>query len=150
MSEVSGRGARVLDASTPWTVLADPEGGELCAFVRPAAELETYRFYELVVDAVEPDVIARWWGAQLGVEVTDEEGEGFSWLEPADRLPWEIVFQGVSEPKTVKNRIHVDLWGDVETLVAAGARVLRARDTEIEWDVLADPEGNEFCVFSRP
>ena len=150
VSEVTTRGATVLDDTTPWTVLADPEGGELCAFVKPPAELATYRLYELVVDAVEPDVIARWWGARLGVEVLDEQGQGVSWLEPADRLPWEIVFQHVPEPKTVKNRIHLDLWGDVETLVAAGARVLRARDSEIGWDVLADPEGNEFCVFARP
>ena len=53
----------------------------------------------------------------------------------------------VPEPKTVKNRLHWDVRGDVDELIAAGARLLRARDEEISWDVLADPEGNEFCVF---
>ena len=54
------------------------------------------------------------------------------------------------EPKTEKNRIHVDLaTSDVRALVAAGASVIRPRDEEIDWDVLADPEGNEFCAFTR-
>jgi hypothetical protein len=60
-----------------------------------------------------------------------------------------MVFGAVPEPKTMKNRIHWDVWGDTETLLGAGATLLRARDTEIGWDVLADPEGNEFCVFRR-
>ena len=51
------------------------------------------------------------------------------------------------EPKTVKNRIHWDVTGDAEALIAAGASVLRRPDDEIAWTVLADPEGNEFCVF---
>ena len=65
-------------------------------------------------------------------------------------MPWELVFGAVPEPKTVKNRIHWDVWGDTSELLAAGATLLRARDDhEIGWDVLADPEGNEFCVFAR-
>jgi hypothetical protein len=59
------------------------------------------------------------------------------------------VFGAVPEPKTVKNRIHWDIWGITDELLAAGATLLRGRDDEISWDVLADPEGNEFCVFSR-
>jgi hypothetical protein len=55
----------------------------------------------------------------------------------------------VREPKTVKNRIHWDVTvPDVLPLVEAGATVLREPDEEIDWHVLADPEGNEFCVFT--
>jgi glyoxalase superfamily protein len=55
----------------------------------------------------------------------------------------------VPEPKTVKNRIHLDVTtGSVDDLVAAGATVLRAKDDEIGWAVLADPDGNEFCAFT--
>jgi len=61
-----------------------------------------------------------------------------------------MVFQSVPETKTVKNRIHWDVWGETATFLAAGATLLRGRDDEIGWDVLADPEGNEFCVFTRP
>jgi hypothetical protein len=65
-------------------------------------------------------------------------------------MPFEgIVFGPVPEPKTVKNRIHWDVYGDTAELLAAGATLLRRKDTEIRWDVLADPEGNEFCVFTR-
>jgi hypothetical protein len=56
----------------------------------------------------------------------------------------------VPEPKTVKNRVHIDVTtDDLDALVAHGARVLRAnRDGGIEWTVLADPDGNEFCAFT--
>lgn len=60
------------------------------------------------------------------------------------------VFTPVPEPKTVKNRVHWDVLLDdatVDDLVAAGATVLRRPDDEIDWTVLADPEGNEFCAF---
>ena len=48
------------------------------------------------------------------------------------------------EPKTVKNRVHWDVFGHVEDFEAAGARVLW---TQPRWTTMADPEGNEFCVF---
>ena len=58
------------------------------------------------------------------------------------------MFGPVPEPKVVKNRIHLDVVAaDLDALLAAGATVLRRRDDEIGWDVLADPEGNEFCRF---
>jgi hypothetical protein len=65
-------------------------------------------------------------------------------------MPFEaLVFSTVPEPKTVKNRIHWDVHGQVEDLLGKGATLLRLRDDEISWDVMADPEGNEFCVFDR-
>jgi hypothetical protein len=45
--------------------------------------------------------------------------------------------------------MHWDVWGETQSLLSAGAKLLRSRDGEIGWDVLADPEGNEFCVFTR-
>ena len=56
----------------------------------------------------------------------------------------------VPEPKAVKNRMHFDVFGRTQELLDAGATLVRARDEEIEWDVLADPESNEFCVFAPP
>ena len=56
----------------------------------------------------------------------------------------------VPEPKTVKNRIHWDVDADdVQRLVDPGATVLREPDDAVSLDVLADPEGNEFCAFVR-
>lgn len=141
-------GATVEEAYAGWTVMRDPEGGELCAF--PRDPVPAYRVYELVVDAADPETIAGWWADRFGIAARHDPSDPWWWLEPeaGTGLPWPLVFNPVPEPKRVKNRIHWDVWGSRERLVAAGARLLRARDEEIGWDVLADPEGNEFCVFT--
>ena len=74
---------------------------------------------------------------------------GFSYLQQVPNAPFDaLTFLPVDEPKQAKNRIHLDLVADDSTvLLEAGATLLRQRDAEIDWDVLADPEGNEFCVF---
>ncbi|MFY0407866.1 VOC family protein [Solicola sp. PLA-1-18] len=150
VGELEALGARVLPGwDTPWTVMADPDGGELCAFVRdepPAG----YRHYELGVDAADARVIARWWADVWGGTVTDEEE--FSWVDGVAGMPFDgIAFAPVPEPRTVKNRIHWDVDVDdaagVRALVDAGATVLREPDDDVSWTVMADPEGNEFCVF---
>jgi hypothetical protein len=149
VSDLTQLGAVILDETQPWTVLADPEGGELCAFVRHSDALTDYRIYEVVVDAADPVAIASWWAERYGSDVCHDQDRGFSWIEGASAMPWPMVFQSVPEPKTVKNRMHWDVWGETETFLAAGAKLLRGRDDDIGWDVLADPEGNEFCVFTR-
>ncbi len=129
----------------PWTVLLDPEDGEFCAFVREG-ELPAYRTYELAVDSGDPEAQARWWAGTLGGVASSGGTERFWSLESVPGMPFEsIVFDPVPEPKTVKNRIHWDLYGDVDTFAAAGAQVLAVLPG---WTVMADPEGNEFCVFS--
>jgi Glyoxalase-like domain len=149
VSDLTQLGAVILDETQPWTVVADPEGGELCAFVREPGSLPDYRVYEVVVDAADPVVIASWWAERYGSEVCHDQDRGFSWIDGPPGMPWPMVFQWVPEPKTVKNRMHWDIWGETDNLLAAGARLLRSHDDEIGWDVLADPEGNEFCVFTR-
>ena len=150
VSDLIKLGAIIVDEAQPWTVLADPEGGELCAFVRDPDALPDYRIYEVVVDAADPVTIASWWADRYNADVCHDQDRGFSWIDEVSGMPWPMVFQLVPEPKTVKNRIHWDVWGETATFLAAGATLLRGRDDEIGWDVLADPEGNEFCVFTRP
>jgi Glyoxalase-like domain len=150
VSDVTDLGAVILDQTHPWTVLADPEGGELCAFVRDRQSLPDYRVYEVVVDSADPPAIASWWAERYACEVCHDRDRGFSWIDGAPGMPWPTVFQWVPEPKTVKNRVHWDVWGETQNLLSAGGSLLRGRDDEIGWDVLADPEGNEFCVFARP
>ncbi len=148
VEELVALGAEVVDdRSFRWVVLRDPEGGELCAFEprddRPLGP------YELVFDTDgDPQVIAAWWGRVLGCEAHYDD-DGWAWIEGMLGCPYEsLVFVPVPEPKTVKNRIHLDVTTpDVAALVAAGATVLREPDEEVEWHVLADPDGNEFCAF---
>ena len=149
VDEVLARGATPEDlVSFRWKRVKDPEGGELCVFMRE--EVPSYRLYELGVDSADPRAIAQWWHGVLGGVLGRDEQEGWSWIEQAPGLPFDsIVFNAVPEPKTVKNRIHWDVdTEDVRLLVDHGATVLRERDDEIGWTVLADPEGNEFCAFT--
>jgi catechol 2,3-dioxygenase-like lactoylglutathione lyase family enzyme len=128
-----------------WTVMLDPEGNEFCAFLRE--ELPDYRIHGLVIDSADPQSQAQWWGEVLGVEVEDNTQHGGGWwtlLHATDDpvLTWDFV--PVPEPKTVKNRLHWDVRGTVEEFLDRGATHLWDRP---RWVVLADPEGNEFCVF---
>jgi hypothetical protein len=143
-------GAEVAGELPRWTLMRDPEGGELCAVVRPPDQLPRYRLSELVVDAADPGRITGWWARLLGVPVHRDPDGGYCWLEKVPGMPFVLGFQAVPEPKQVKNRVHIDVWGHTSEVLAAGGRLLRARDDDIGWDVLADPEGNEFCVFSPP
>ena len=147
VAELLAIGATHVRELPRWTLLSDPEGGELCAFVRPPERLAPYRLVEIVVDAVDPARIAAWWADRLGTAPRPSDDRSFWWLEPIAGLPVDWVFQAVPEPKHVKNRIHWDVLGDTSGLIAAGARLLRSRGDDLAWDVLADPEGNEFCVF---
>ncbi|MFF4950170.1 VOC family protein [Streptomyces chattanoogensis] len=114
------------------------------------------RFKDLAVDAVDHQALADWWCAAIGYvrRPTEDGGERpVRWPvpigDPAGVGPL-IWVNPVPERKTVKNRMHLDVWGDPDRLVALGATVIRERDGEIDWHVLADPEGNEFCVFTPP
>ena len=146
VEDVVALGARVVDDRQPWTVLTHDQTGELCAFVRPPERLEPYRVYELVVDCADHERVAAWWAERFGVEV-QSDGEN-TWIEGGDGPPWEIVFGSVPERKRGANAVHWDVVGSTAELLEAGATLLRARDDEIAWDVLADVEGNEFCVFA--
>jgi hypothetical protein len=130
-----------------WTIMADPEGGEFCAFLRQ--EVPAERLHGLVVASADPEAQARWWAMVYGIDVT--ENDGWSTLEDVPGMPIATMdFVPVPEPKTVKNRIHWDVVvPEVAPLVEAGAAVLREPGGDIRWYVLADPEGNEFCAFTE-
>jgi hypothetical protein len=149
-------GATVLrpegDDGIAWTMLADPEGGEFCAFVGADAPADpAARLFELVVDTADSAssrALAAWWADVLGGRSVDD-GRGFWWVADVAGAPVETIdLVPVPEPKSVKNRVHWDVWcDDVASLTATGARVLRRPHERIGWHMLADPQGNEFCAF---
>ena len=111
----------------------------------------------IVVDANDPERLAAFWAAATGWAVGNRGGYGVSLHRPGDRPP-DIDFVRVPEPKTVKGRadldVHPPAGGDrdaevarLRSLGAAPADV--GQGPEVSWVVLADPEGNEFCVL-RP
>ena len=149
VEDLTALGATVLapaaETGFGWTVLADPEGNEFCAFLREGAALPAYRLHGVVVDCADPGRLARWWGEALGVAPTHEPEH--DWWTITGAGPDEVLtldFVPVAEPRTVPNRVHWDVVGEVDAFVAAGARVLWQ---EPAWVTMADPEGNEFCVF---
>ena len=106
---------------------------------------------QTIVDARDPRTLGNWWRDALGWVVVDDDSEEFEIRPAADRLPG-LLFVRVPEPKTSKNRLHLDFRPDdrdaeVERLLALGATRADVGQGEQSWIVLADPEGNEFCVL---
>jgi hypothetical protein len=112
------------------------------------------QFKDLCLDAGDHQALADWWCHALSYVRRDDlrgDSRPADWpvpiVDPTGAAPL-IWIVPVPEPKSVKNRMHIDVFGRVDELLAMGATLVRARDGDIDWDVLADPEGNEFCVFA--
>ncbi len=114
----------------------------------------------LVVDAVDPQRLGRFWEAALGGERLTDEPEIFETRLTVDGGPvLDLCFQAVPEPppdpRSEPPRLHLDLSGgahqpeEVERLLALGARHLDLGQREVPWAVLADPEGNPCCVMEE-
>ncbi len=102
-------------------------------------------------DATDPEALGRWWLAALDWVMVNDDPEEFEIRAAPDRLPG-LLFVRVPEPKTVKDRLHLDFRPDdcdaeVERLIALGATRADVGQGDQPWVVLADPEGNEFCVL---
>ena len=108
---------------------------------------------EVVLDCREPDRAARFWAAALGYRLYGVAANYRSLVPPDGEVGPKLIVQGVAEPKTVKNRMHIDLLAsDVEREVARliGLGATQASEPVAEhgtsWIVMRDPDGNEFCV----
>ena len=125
------------------------------------------RWYSNVIEATDPARLAAWWAIALNWEVTyeseDEVVVAPPWaLElgeqvPFHRLPPCLDFVLVDHEKTTKNRLHMDLAphtsddrdAEIARLIGLGARLVDVgQEADVSWTVLADHDGNEFCVLS--
>jgi hypothetical protein len=110
------------------------------------------RIASLVVDAADAELLAQFWARALGWQVVNRGSYGVS--IGADSSPFEIDFRFVPDgPKAAKNRLHLDIKplnrdqaAELGRLVALGARQVDVGQGDRSWYVLADPEGNEFCL----
>jgi predicted enzyme related to lactoylglutathione lyase len=137
-----------------WTVLADPEGNEFCVLEPRPQYLDTGPIAAIVVDCLDPRAMADFWSSAMDWtlhEVTDEAAV----LRSAQGVGPYLEFLRKSDKKTVWNRVHLDVRpypGDDSS--AEKARLLTLGATaidvggDIHWTVLADPEGNEFCLLT--
>jgi Glyoxalase-like domain len=108
----------------------------------------------LVMDALEPQRLGRFWEAVVGGKRLTDEPDGFETRLTVDGGPvLDLCFQRVPEPPTEPPRLHLDLLGgarqaeEVERLLGLGARHLDIGQGDVPWVVLADPEGNPCCVM---
>jgi hypothetical protein len=110
------------------------------------------RWSQVVVDALDPVRLAHWWAEVLGYQVLAEKPDEVIISAGPGHYP-ELCFLAVPDPKDGKNRLHFDLTpedqdAEVERLLDMGARhVDIGQGRSVNWVVLADPEGNEFCVL---
>jgi Glyoxalase-like domain len=134
------------------------------------------RMVHMVIDAAEPARLARFWAAALGWEMSSDGPEVANVLPPGysypDPVVQPLVLPSVPEPKPAKNRVHLnlatqsaphqaaevdldvapeegeDLAGALRLLREAGALPADVGQRDVSWEVMADPEGNEFCVLT--
>jgi hypothetical protein len=110
----------------------------------------------ITIDTANARVLSAWWAGRLGGEAVDQSGGGGWFFTLATPGGTTFGFQQVADPTPGKNRLHVDFTvpdrrGTVEAMLAGGATLVAERDlsqfgSDFVWTVLADPEGNQFCV----
>ena len=161
VARLQGIGATPVDIGqsdeVTWKVLADPEGNELC-LLRPRS---TYAgagpWAAIVVDCAEPEPLARFWSEAIGWEAKPDKDGDWGLRPPSGRGPRLELLRVPDGPKTVKNRLHLDLApgpdgdqaAEVARLKGLGAvPVDIGQGDDVTWVVLADPEGNELCVLT--
>ena len=113
----------------------------------------------LTIDSHDPKALGEWWAAALDWVVVGFDEDGDVWVAPGtapEEFPGAIplLFLDVPDEKTTKNRLHLDLVPDdqeaeVARLRGLGATLVDIGQGDVSWVVMADPEGNEFCVL-RP
>jgi predicted enzyme related to lactoylglutathione lyase len=141
--------------AVPWVVLADPDGNEFC-ILEPR---ETYTgvgpVASVSLDSPDPAALAEFWTVASGWPIAERADHGVALASP-DRPGPRLEILEVHDPKVVKNRVHLDVApeeGDDQAAEVARLKALGASDVDIgqgqqTWVVLADPDGNEFCVLT--
>jgi predicted enzyme related to lactoylglutathione lyase len=144
--------------NVPWVVMADPEGNEFCVLDPRPEYATTGAIAAVVVDALDPLRMAEFWSAATGWPVVETTEWTASLRSPSARGPW-LEFIQTEHEHTVKNRVHLDVapyqdddhWAEVTRMLELGARKVDVGQNSVPWQVMADPEGNEFCVLTpRP
>lgn len=152
-------GARHVDIGQPsdvdHVVLGDPEGNEFCVVLRGDFLATTGLLGSVVFEPADL-VVGRFWSEAAGWPIVYDQGGDTAIRAPDGRGPFVTFGPPAGEAKTGKNRLHLDIappaGGDqaaeVERLVALGARRVDIGQGDVSWVVMADPEGNEFCVLT--
>ncbi len=154
--DLGGAPVDIGQGDVPWAVMADPEGNEFCVLEPRDIYRDTGPVAAILTDCADPAALAPFWAGAAGWEITRTEDDIVGLRSPAGTGPY-LEFLRVPDQKKVKNRLHPDVApyrgddpaAEVARLRAAGAALADVgQGGEVSWTVLADPEGNEFCVLS--
>ncbi|WP_141575488.1 VOC family protein [Actinomadura sp. WMMA1423] len=156
LKDLGATPADVGQGDVPWTVLADPEGNVFCVLEPREVHRDTGPIAAVVVESEDPRAEARFWGEAIDWtlhEVTDDHAV----LRCAEGVGPYLEFRRASSLQTWWSRVHLDLLpspvdakdAEVARLRALGATDVDLGQGDVPWTVLADPEGNEFCVLGR-
>ncbi|GIF41515.1 hypothetical protein BC793_111124 [Actinoplanes xinjiangensis] len=148
--------ADVGQGDVAWTVLADPEGNVFCVLEPRDVYRDTGPIAALVVDCADPPAMARFWGGALDWTVHESTGDFARLRSPGGTGPF-LEFLRTSGTRAWWNRLHADLLpypreaqkAEVGRLHSLGATDADVGQGDVAWRVLADPEGNEFCVLAH-
>jgi predicted enzyme related to lactoylglutathione lyase len=148
--------ADVGQGNVPWVILADPEGNEFCVLDPRSTYRGTGPVAAVVIDCTDPAVLARFWANAAGWRTHGSEQDIFSLRSASGAGPFVELLRVPGDVKSAKNRMHLDVapfpGGDnraeAARLCTAGATEVDIGQGKVTWVVLADPEGNEFCVLS--
>ncbi len=153
--DLGGRLADIGQGDVPWVVMADPEGNEFCVLEPRDIYRDTGPVAAILTDCSDPAALAGFWAGAAGWEITRTEDKIAGLRSPGGVGPY-LEFLRVPGQKLVKNRVHPDVApyrgddpaAEVARLRDAGATLTDVGQGDVSWTVLADPEGNEFCVLS--
>jgi hypothetical protein len=108
----------------------------------------------ITFDCADPHALAEFWAAATGYTILSERDDHVALHAPDERGVRKLIFYRVPEPKSVKNRVHIDLasrdpQAEIARLIELGATKVEYHEDEEagwKWTVMLDPEGNEFCI----
>jgi len=154
LQDLGATPADIGQGDVPWTVLADPEGNVFCVLEPREIYQDTGPIAAVVVNCADPRAMARFWGEAMDwavVEVTDDLAR----LRSAKGVGPYLEFIRTPGATSVWTRVHLDvlpyadddLAAEVARLRALGATDVDLGQGDVPWKILADPEGNDFCVL---
>jgi hypothetical protein len=160
VDRLTALGARPVDVGqrrdADHTVLADPEGNEFCVVVRGEFLATTGLIGAIVFEPADYPVVGRFWSEATGWPVVYDQDGDIALRDPSGTGPFMTFGPPIDASKRAKNRLHLDIAppadgdqdAEVERLIRLGARRIDIGQGDVSWVVMADPQGNEFCVLT--
>jgi len=154
--DLGGNPVDIGQGDVPWVVMADPESNEFCVLEPRDMYRDTGPVAAILTDCGDPAALARFWASAAGWQIERAEDDIVGLRSPEGAGPY-LEFLRVPGKKAVKNRLHPDVAPfrmddpavEVARLRHVGATPADVgQGDQVSWTVLADPEGNEFCVLS--